>query len=181
MANPTLFWPLTDFEVINSHIIRQKVHIHELGGGQEQRITNELAWGPRSDGLGTQTTHTGRHAFTISIKQLLYPANVYPTNANLDNSVIALITLFRDVFYSGGSEVFKCFWFYNPQENDDFDTWTGTTVKAGTNSRGEAVDNIEGRYPVRFADPEISIDQIRWCHYGTRTLEFLEVAPESVT
>ncbi len=118
MANPTKIWPISDFEVVNSAIIRQAVHVNPLSGGKKQRISNELQRVSRSDGTGVSTIHSGIHFFTIQIKQLQFPVNVSPTNANIDNSVRGLLNFNRDLFWDGVTIVFKCFWIYNPQEHE---------------------------------------------------------------
>jgi hypothetical protein len=180
MPNPTLFWPINEYQVENSHALDVDAHVNKLGGAQEQRINNGLAWGPRADGELGQTTYVGRNSFIVTIDRLRFPSSPFVGNANLDNSLKKLWSFYKACFYSGSNVVWKCFWFYNPVENDDFTTWTGDVPSTGTNSRGEAVTQATGRYMCRFVEPHLDRRQIKFCLYATG-LEVIEVAPESVT
>jgi hypothetical protein len=60
-------------------------------------------------------------------------------------------------------------------ENDDISTWKGSDADSGTNSRGEAVTNVTGRYFVRWAEPVMSVQQFYQCFFEIG-LDLIEVA-----
>ena len=126
--------------------------INSFGDAYEQRLVTGLPRGPRADGEGDQSTYIGVNIFSVGLPQLLFQSQPVVGNANLDNSVRELWEFYKNRFYDAAANVpqWEAFYWYNPDENDDILTWFGDTVKAGTNSRGEAVTHETGRYLVRF-------------------------------
>ena len=126
--------------------------INEFGDAYEQRFVTGLPRGPRSDGEGAQSTYISVNIFSVGINKIQYASQPVSGNANLDNSIRKLWEFYKDRFYNASTNVpqWEAFYWYNPDENDNTDTWFGDTSKSGINSRGEAVTEATGRYLVRF-------------------------------
>jgi hypothetical protein len=150
--------------------------VHSYGKPYEQRIITSLPYGPREDGTGSQGTYPGGHTFRIGHPHLHFRTQPVAGNANLDNSVDALWDFYLARIYDSTNQKlqWEAFYWYDPAINDDTDTWFGDTVKAGTNSRGEAVTNETGRYLVRFGQ-EISKSDVMYLMWAF-SLELIEVA-----
>lgn len=174
---PTLIFPISAIAVPLNQDWTVEAHIHGFGSGQEQRIVTEIPWGSRADGVGGSKTFVGTRRFSLISPRLLFRTQPVAGNANLDNSVEKIINFWRDLFYNSttGKVQFQAFYWYNPNENDDTDTWTGDSVTSGTNSRGEAVTNVTGRYLVRLAEPKLSLSFFVRC-LNQLGLEVVEVA-----
>ncbi len=152
--------------------------INSFGRPYEQRIITSLPRGPRADGEGTLSTFVGESTFRLQFSDILYPSTPFGAgNTNLDNSIRALWSFFKDLFYDATANVVKWdpFYIYDPAENDDKTTWKGDTVANGTNSRSEAVTNQTGRYLVRTELAFLSISQVRSCFFNS-SFVFVEVA-----
>ena len=145
------------------HVLEVDGIINNFGDGYEQRLNTGL---PRSraDGEGGVTSYIGVNVFTVNVPRLQWLTNPVSGNANLDNSTKVLWKFFKDRFYDVTNNVpqWESFYWYNPIENDDTDTWTGDTTSSGTNSRGEAVTEKTGRYLVRFTQ-RMSRTQFVYC------------------
>lgn len=157
-------WPISAMAFPISQTIEIEGIINSYGDGQEQRVNTGLPR-VRADGQGGVTNHIGLKSFSVKISRLQYLTNPVAGNSNLDNSVKELWNFFIKQFYDSVTNQPKwdSFYWYNPVENDDFSTWTGDSVSAGTNSRGEAVTEKTGRYRVRFASQSLTFDQLRYC------------------
>lgn len=137
--------------------------VNDYGGGYEQRIVLDVARGPRADGEGGTSTYVGRNTFKVGIPRIQYSTQPDPSgNPDLDNSVAALWTFYKDRFYNSttGEVQWEAFYFYNPGENSTKSTWNGTTTT--------------GRYLVRFATPSMTKRQFIHSLYSF-DIELVEV------
>ncbi len=156
-----------------------KTTVNPLGGLREQRIVNDIPAGPRESGVGTQRTFIGRGTFSVGIPRVEFRGDPFPGNANLENSVEAAWIFFIELFYDDSIATpvigYPAFYYYDPLINDDKDTWKGDTVANGTNTRGEAVSNVTGRYLVRFVESKFKKSHFIRC-LTSFSLELIEVA-----
>ena len=154
-----------------------KSTVNPFGGLREQRIVNDLPEGPREDGTGSQRTFIGRNSWVVSIPHIEFRGDPFPGNSNLEDSVETLWQFFQDLFYDSANKIigYPAFYFYDAIVNDDKDTWKGDTSANGTNSRGEAVTNVTGRYLGRFKESAMSRSAFVRC-LTSFSLELIEVA-----
>ena len=170
-------WPISDMYYPLVHNLQINSVINSFGSGYEQRIVTDFARGPRADGEGGQSKYVGQSMFTISLERLLYPFQPFSGNPNIDNSIRQLWKFYKECFYNPitGQVKWDAFYFYNLNENDNLDTWTGDVVSNGINFLGNPVTNETGRYIVRFAESNLSITRFKTCLFNTG-LSFVEVA-----
>ena len=174
---PTKIWPVSHIYYPLDHRIDSDAVVNKYGAGFEQRITTDYPRGPRADGEGGVTTYIGTSTFSLNINNMRLSGGRHPTNADIENSIRKLWSFYKSCFYDPvtGRIGWDAFFFYNPNENDDYTTWTGETPSAGSNSKGEAVTNLTGRYLVRFMEPNMSISRFKTCFFNS-SMELVEVA-----
>ena len=168
-------WPISYMAFPIGQSIAVEGVVNSYGDGQEQRINTGLPR-TRADGQGGIGRYIGVRSFTVKVSRLQYLSNPVSTNAYLNNSAKELWKFFLKQFYDSVNNrpVWKSFYWYNPVENDNVDTWTGDDASNGRNSRNEIVLNTTGRYRVRFAGQEMTLNQLNYCIFDIG-LELLEV------
>lgn len=176
-----LIWPISDLYYPFDHSLHVDGIVNSFGSGFEQRIITDIPRGPRADGEGGFSTYVGRNTFQLTIKNMRLVDMSHPTNAHINNSVRALWKFYKSTFYdkTTGQVFWQSFFFYNPVENNDISTWTGSVGSAGMNSRNEPVTNVTGRYLVRFAEITLNFSQFKSCLFnvgGGGALILIEVA-----
>ena len=168
-------WPISYMAFPIAQSISVEGIVNSYGDGQEQRINTGLPR-TRADGQGGVSRYVGVRQFTVKVSRLQYLSNPVSSNRQLNNSAKELWKFFLEQFYDARNErpVWKSFYWYNPVENDQVSTWTGDTSSNGRNSRNEVVRNTTGRYRVRFASQELTLNQLNYCIFDIG-LDLLEV------
>ena len=95
----------------------------------------------QSDGTQGQSQIAAHHHFQVTYQARLFRGGT--------NSIDELIDFLQARIDADD----ESFYFYLPTENDDTSTWTGDVSASGTDSRGEAVTNLVGRYLVKSFRP----------------------------
>ena len=156
-------WPISAMAFPIDQSIAVDTIVNSFGDGYEQRINTSV---PRSraNNQGGVTTHVGVKSFKVRVSRLQWLTNPVSGNSNLDNSGKKLWEFYLARFYNSTTNKpqYESFYWYNPIENDQTDTWTGDSSSSGSNSRSEAVTNTTGRYLVKFP-PSLSFTQVKYC------------------